>query len=327
MTRDTAEMQDILRGVLPGGDRITAVVPLTTGFSNDTYLIEGADLILRLPPQAGAMLDGHDVIGQARIYEEIGQVPGGPKVPGIAYVCEDPALLGAPFFAMERVPGEAIHDTNLQEWFTQASDATRNRYCHEWASAFANLARLDPLPYLGEPVSPEDDARMWQAFGKAADCPELVELYDRLLAEPAPRSGPPAVVHGDTKLSNLMWHDGQISAMLDFEMALNGEPLADLGYMLYAFDNGYHGATTPQRQPGMLNRAEVIALWAQVSGRPADGIHWHETAQIGKLCAIIAEGSNMYLTGRSQDPKLEIFTKSREYYLGVMRAMLDGSGF
>jgi len=77
----------------------------------------------------------------------------------------------------------------------------------------------------------------------------------------------------------------------------------------------------------MLGRDEVIALWCEVSGRSAEGVHWHETAQMGKLCAIIAEGSNMYKTGRSQDPKLAIFAKSREYYLGVMRAMLDGGGF
>jgi aminoglycoside phosphotransferase (APT) family kinase protein len=320
-------MKEVLRGVLPGGEGITAVVPLTTGFSNDTYLIEGADLILRLPPRAGAMLDGHDVIAQAKIYQELGQVADGPKVPAIAYVCEDIELLGAPFFAMERVAGEAIHDTNLEDWFTDASDAERGRYCCEWVAAFAGLARLKPLPFLGDPVTPEDDARVWQAFGKAAACPELVELYDRLLGKPAPRSGPPAVVHGDTKLSNLMWQGGQISAMLDFEMALNGEPLADLGYMLYGFNNGYHGDTTPQRQPGMLNRDEVIALWCEKSGRSAEGVEWHEIAQIGKICAIIAEGTNMHVTGRSSDPKLAYFMKNRDYYLGVMRAMLDGGGF
>jgi aminoglycoside phosphotransferase (APT) family kinase protein len=326
MSHDLSAMIAALRGVLPGGARITGIAPLTTGFSNDTYRIEGLDLILRLPPSAGAMLDGHDVIGQARIYQELGAVEAAPPVPGIVFACEDAALLGAPFFVMECVPGEAIHDTNLQQWFTEATDAARADYCCQWVSAFAGLARLAPLQFLGNPVSPEDDARMWQAFALAADCPELVALFDRLLAAPAPRSGPPALVHGDTKLSNLMWRDGRISAMLDWEMALNGEPLADLGYMLYTFECAYHGATTPARQPGMLKRDAVIALWSQVSGRSAEGVEWHEIAQIGKISAIIAEGANMYATGRSQDPKLAYFVKNREYYLGVMRAMLDGGG-
>jgi aminoglycoside phosphotransferase (APT) family kinase protein len=322
MNRDAAAMVEPLRGILPGGEGISGIAPLTTGFSNDTYRIEGLDLILRLPPAAGAMLDGHGVIAQARIYEALAAVPGGPPVPRIAFVCEDAGVLGAPFFAMERVKGESIHDTELQGWFTAASDAERSGYNRHWVSAFAGLARLGALPFLGAPVTPDDDARMWQAFGKAADCPELVELFDRLLSVPAPRSGPPAIVHGDTKLSNLMWHEGKISAMLDWEMALNGEPLADLGYLLYGFESAHHGATTPQRQPGMLTRGEVIALWETVSGRSAAGVLWHEIAQIGKICAIIAEGANMHHTGRSQDPKLMHMVKHRAYYLGVMAAML-----
>ncbi len=302
--RDAQVLREKLAAHLPDGGWITGVVPLTTGFSNDTYLVEGADLILRLPPYAGAMLDGHDVIAQARIYRELGALADGPPVPGIAALGEDSSILGAPFYAMERVRGEAIHDTSLQPWFTEATDAFRAGICRQWVSA-----------------------RMWQAFATSADCPQLVAQFDRLLAVPAPLSGPPALVHGDTKLSNLMWLDGRISAMLDWEMALNGEPLADLGYMLYGFESAFHGATTPQKQSGMLKRDEVIALWSEVSGRPADGVFWHEIAQIGKIGAIIAEGTNMYNTGRSSDPKLVYFKNNLDYYLGVMKAMLDGGGF
>jgi aminoglycoside phosphotransferase (APT) family kinase protein len=327
MSREIASMLKALRRVLPGGENIKAIQLLTTGFSNDTYHIEGLNLILRLPPAAGAMLDGHDVIAQARIYQGLGRIAGGPPVPEIAFICEDVSLLGAPFFAMECIAGEAVHDTDLQDWFTGASDPQRGDYNRQWVSAFAGLARLDPLPFLGTPVLPEDDVRMWQAFAQAADCPELAALFDRLLAVPAPRSGPPAVVHGDTKLSNLMWQDGRISAVLDWEMALNGEPLADLGYMLYGFNSAYHGPTTPQKQPGMLDRNQVIALWEQVSGRSAEGVFWHEIAQIGKISAIIAEGVNMHVTGRSTDPKLTHFLKNRDYFISVMQAMLDGGGF
>ena len=103
----------------------------------------------------------------------------------------------------------------------------------------------------------------------SAECPELVALFDRLLAAPAPLSGPPALIHGDPKLSNLMWQDQRITAMLDWEMALNGEPLANLGYMLFFFASEYHAATRAQKLPGMLARDEVIALWEQVSGRSA----------------------------------------------------------
>jgi hypothetical protein len=77
----------------------------------------------------------------------------------------------------------------------------------------------------------------------------------------------------------------------------------------------------------MLSRVEVIALWSDVSGRSAEGVFWHEIAQLGKIAAIIAEGTNMYNTGRSSDPKLAYFKQNLGYYLGVMEAMLDGGGF
>lgn len=327
MLRDLEQIAATLGNVLPDGPRITAVAPLTTGFSNDTYLIEGPDLILRLPPAAGAMLDGHGVIAQARIYAALGRTPGAPPVPAIIHIEESAELLGFPFFVMARVPGESVNDINMQPWFTEASDDVRTRMSTDWVSAFAGLAKLQPLDALGTSISPEDDLRMWQRFAEAANCPVLVDTIDRLLKTPAPLSGPPAIVHGDTKLSNLMWQEFSISAVLDWEMSLNGEPLADLGYMLYLFPSDYHDATRAPKLPGMIGRAEAIAQWEKVSGRSADGVFWHEVAQIAKICAIIAEGTNMYNTGRSSDPKLVYFKQNLDHYLSVMQAMLAGGGY
>ena len=278
---------------------ITTIAPLTTGFSNDTYLIEGPDLILRLPPAAGAMLDGRGVIEQARIYQALSNLPGAPPVPHVEFVCEDSTSLGAPYFVMARVPGESVNDISLQPWFTEASDAVRAQVCRDWVSTFAGLAKLAPLPLLGEPATPEDDLRKWQRFAAAANCRPLVAAIARLLQRPAPRSGPASIVHGDPKLSNLMWRDFHISAVLDWEMSINGEPLADLGYMLYLFESAFHGATRPCKLSGMLSRDEVITLWSEVTGRSTEGVVWHEIAQMAKITAIIAEGVNMHETGRS----------------------------
>jgi aminoglycoside phosphotransferase (APT) family kinase protein len=324
--RPVEQIAAVLAQILPAS-RITAVTPMTTGFSNDTYLVEGPDLILRMPPAAGAMLDGHDVIGQALIYAELGQKPGAPPVPEIVHIEESATLLGAPFFLMKKVLGEAVSDIDLQQWFTGASAETRRDMCRDWVAAFAGLARLQPLDFLGAAVSPEDDLRMWQRFAAAAQCQRLADMIERLLAASAPLSGEPAVIQGDSKLSNLMWDDYRISAMLDFEMSLNGEPMADLGYMLYQFESDYHSATRAPKQSGMLNRGEVIALWEEVSGRSAVGIVWHEIAQIAKITAIIAEGANMLDTGRSTDPKLAFFKQNLNHYLSVVAAMLDGEGY
>jgi len=326
MQRNNSEIQRILSGLLNNFAPITKVSPMTTGFSNDTYHIEGPDLILRLPPAAGAMLDGHDVIAQAQIYAALTNTPNAPAVPQIVHVEEDADLLGAPFFIMARVAGESVNDIEMQPWFTNASNAVRTNMCRDWISAFANLARLSPLEILGAPVSPEDDLRMWQRFADAAMCPQLVDMIERLLKVPAPISGSPAVIQGDPKLSNLMWQNERITAMLDFEMALNGEPLADLGYMLFFFASDHHAASRAQKLSGMLTRNEVIEQWELVSGRSASGVVWHEIAQVGKVAAIVAQGVNMANTGRSDDPRLEVFKQNIGYYLGAMAAMLDGAG-
>ncbi len=324
--RDLEQLAEALRNYLPDGENIAAIGPLTTGFSNETYLIEGLDVILRLPPAAGAMLEGHDVLGQGRIYQELAALSSAPPVPRIVAICADPGVIGVPFFVMERIDGESIDDMVMTPWLIDGSDALRRRICTDWISAFSALSNLEPLPVLGSVVSPEDDVRMWRQFALKAECLELAGLFDRLLAMPAPISGPPAVVHGDPKLSNLMWRNQRIAAMLDWEMALNGEPLANLGYMLFFFASEHHVASRAQKLPGMLIREEAIKLWEEVSGRSAQGIVWHEIAQIGKTAAIIAEGVNMANTGRSNDPRLEVFKQNIGYFLGAMAGMVSDAG-
>ncbi len=325
--RDLNLIRDRLAARLPGGAAITGIEPMTTGFSNETYVVQGLDLILRLPPSAGAMLEGHGVIDQARIYQELEQSGKAPPVPHVADCCDDEGVIGAPFFVMERVAGEAIHDIAMQPWFTDISADERRRMCEDWITSISSLAILEPLTVLGAAITPEEDMRIWAGFAAAADSPQVVAAIERLLKVPAPRSGPPAVVHGDPKLSNLMWQDGQITAVLDWEMAINGAPLSDLAYMLYGFDSDFHPATRAQMLPGMLTRDEVIALWEQVSGRQVEGLLWHEIAQFAKLSSILAEGVNMFNTGRSTDPKLAYFQKNLDNFIGITNAMLDAGGF
>ncbi len=326
MSRDTNAIAATLRDHLPGGAAIRAVLPLTTGFSNETYRIEGADWILRMPPAGGAIVEGHDVLAQARLYAALGAIEGGPPVPGIVAICEDKNVIGAPFFVMECVAGAEVHDTQLPDWFTAPGDDFRRSLSERWIAQVSQFAALPPLPLLGDPASPEQDARAWRAFAEKADCPPLVAAYDRLLSRPAPISGPPSIVHGDVKLSNFMWHEGELSAVLDWEMAINGEPLSDLGYLMIFHEGPFHRASTQLKEPGMLTRDQVIAMWEQVSGRSSEGLIWHEMAQIAKILCTMAEGTRLWVTGSSTDPKFSYFQKNLDYYLGVLTAMLGSEG-
>ena len=73
-----------------------------------TYLIEraGAEVVLRRPPRAPLPPSAHDVLREARLLQALAATPA--RVPAVLAVCDDDAVIGCPFYVMERVPGEVI---------------------------------------------------------------------------------------------------------------------------------------------------------------------------------------------------------------------------
>ena len=320
--RNLTALRNVLARIWPGGDAITAVTPLIAGHSNETYLLEGVDAVLRLPPASAPLLKGHGVVAQAQIYQALADDPKAPPAPRILHLCEDAGPLGDPFFIMEKVRGQAVTDYAIPAWFTEASAEARNSVSRQWAAAIGKIATLEPLVVLGAPVSPEDSAREWRAMALEADCPALVALFDRLLSRPAPISGPPTPVHGDSKIANLMWDDFQLSSVLDWELAYNGEPLSDLGYMIYFFrPEAYSGEPLPSLS-GMIDRSEVVKTWEQASGRSAEGWEWYEAAAIGKMAAIIAYGYALATAGHTFDPRWLRWKERLDANIAMMEAML-----
>ena len=311
-----------LRTGVPRGAEITGIRPLTAGHSNETYVLEGLDAILRLPPSTPPVLQGHGVITQGRVYQELGALPDVLPTPRILHIEEDPGLLGDPFFIMEKVPGAAVTDYVLPEWFTEATPDQRRSVSRQWVAAIGSIATLQPLASFGTPATPEEDARKWRSWAANADCPALVALYDRLLSRPAPRSGPASPVHGDPKIANLMWSDFRLSAVLDWELGHNGEPLTDLGYVLYFFrPEIYFGVPLPSLS-GIISRDEAVKAWEAASGRSAQGFEWYEAAAIGKIAAIVARGFQMIVAGESHDPKMARWKEMLDSNIALMDSVL-----
>lgn len=320
--RDIDALLAGLRTGVPRGAEITGIRALTAGHSNETYVLEGLDAILRLPPSTPPVLQGHGVITQGRVYEELGAVRDVLPTPRILHVEEDPGLLGDPFFIMEKVSGAAVTDYVLPEWFTEATPYQRTSVSRQWVSAIGSIATLQPLEAFGPAVTPEEDVRKWRRWAANAECPRLVALYDRLLSRQAPRSGPASPVHGDPKIANLMWSEFQLSSVLDWELGHNGEPLTDLGYVLYFFrPEIYFGVPLPSLS-GMIGRDDAVRAWEAASGRSAQGFEWYEAAAIGKIAAIVARGYQMILAGESHDPKMARWKEMLDSNIALMDAVL-----
>ena len=299
MARDPDRLLCALRAWLPDGASLEAVVPLSAGHSNETYLLTGIDRILRTPPSEAGLLPPYDMARQFRIMDAVGRATGAPPVPRVRELCEDPAVIGDAFFTMDCARGQAYEAYEMPEWVKRADAGFRSAMCEQWIDAIAAVHTL-PAAVIGDPPStPAAAARCWLRVAEEAEAPrELVDLLARLADDPPPVSGPPAPLHGDAKLGNCLWQGGRLSALLDWEMAGVGEPLVDLGYLIWTYDT----YVNPE-YPGWWSRDQVIARWQQRTGRAVRYLARYEVLGQAKVIAILAAGAQLARSGRSSDPR------------------------
>jgi aminoglycoside phosphotransferase (APT) family kinase protein len=305
MARDLDSLVSALRAWLPDGESIESVVPLSLGHSNETYLLTGIDRILRTPPSEVGLLPPYDMPGQHGLLKRLGNADGAPPVPGVHELCADASVVGDPFFIMDRVSGTAFED-EIPDWVRSGEVEVRSEVCRQWLDAIFGVQLL-PTTVVGKPGrTPAESVEHWLGVAEESAAPkELVELLSALVDDPAPISGPATPLHGDPKVANCMWHDGRLSALLDWELAGVGEPLLDLGHLLPYFPPAelVETAGEPHTLPGWWSREQVIAHWEDRLGRSADGLAWYEAAGLSKMAAIMSVGVNLSRTGQSTDPR------------------------
>lgn len=317
---DADALSRYLAGALPGPDaaKPLQVERIRGGHSNETfYITRGADRwALRRPPRGPLLPTAHDVAREYRVLRglERTNVP----VPRPILLCEDTAVIGAPFYLMERVQGVVIRAT-LPPAF-EADIAARAGIGHEVIDRLADLHAVDwaavGLAELGKPQGYlERQLRRWTGQLDASRTRPLPDLdaVTTWLQEHLPESPAATVVHGDYRLDNLMFAPeppARAVAILDWEMATLGDPLADVGYLLSFWrepgdpDIGALGdaAWNVTAQPGFPTRAELVERYAARTGRRMDHVAFYIALAIWKL-AILLEGSyKRHLSGATDDP-------------------------
>ncbi len=310
MARDLRQLEEGLRAYLADGKGVTGVKALSTGHSNETYLVEGINRILRMPPSEEGLLPPYDMAREHGILAAVGSWTKRPPVPKVQELCLDASVIGDPFFLMERLYGEA-YEYHEPEWFQKATPAARGDMCAQWVNAVAavNLGAAASLP-AGR-ISAVDHAAHWRDVAQEAEAATaLIELADDLAKNPPRSSGPDAPVHGDPKLGNCLWDNCRIVALLDWEMAHVGEPLVDLGYMACFYDQGDRAlASAGFYAPGWWSRERLIGAWEEATGRTAYVMRRYEALALCKVSAIIALGYHLHRVGRARDPRFEAWGK------------------
>jgi aminoglycoside phosphotransferase (APT) family kinase protein len=213
-------------------------------------------------------------------------------------LCTDPEVIGAPFYLMQKVEGTVYRDR------AQIGILTAERaHAMSWdlVNVLADLHSVDPaeagLADFGRPDGfLERQVARWGkqlASSRSREVPGIDELHAALGTRiPTPQRA--AVVHGDYRLDNAIVDDAdRIAAVLDWEMATLGDPLADLGLLCVYWaelDTSTGGALpTATDGPPFPAGAELVGRYAERSGLDVSALPWYTAFGYFKL-AVIAEG-------------------------------------
>lgn len=275
--------------------------PIGAGHSNVTYLLRrGAEkLVLRRPPRGPLPPSAHDVLREARLLRAL--EPLGLPVPAVLASCEDPGVIGAPFYVMPFVEGHVLADELPPELGAGAGA----RIGEEMVDGLLALHAVDfeaaGLEGFGRPDGYLE--RQIKRFGGLLEhnatrpLPQL-ERVGQWLADNVPDSPPATIVHGDYRLGNVMFapREPRLVAILDWEMATIGDPLADVGYMTAMWAQAGEPANPVAELsrvtclPGFPGRDALARRYVEATGHSIEAMPWYQTLALWKA-AIFLEGS------------------------------------
>ncbi len=283
--------------------------PSDTGFSSDTLMFalehEGdarpqkRELVLRLEPTGGfGIFPEYDVAQQFGMMRALADTP--VPVPEVLWLEEDPSALGAPFYVMTRVEGRVPSDTppyHSAGWIHDASPEERRRLWHSGLRAMAEVHKLDPdaprFAFLPKPPAEADPLAAqldyWHGYmdwGMERARHPLLERALAWLLEHAPDDRRRGLCWGDSRISNQIYRDFEVAAVIDWEMVFVGDPVADLAWYI-VLDRCFTEGIGIPRLEGMPGRDDTIAAWEAQVGRPAHHMHYYEVFAAFRFSAIM----------------------------------------
>ncbi len=258
------------------------VTPLTGGQSNPTFILQAANAryVLRTKP-AGAILPGAHAVD--REYKVLAALQGTDvPVPRVHVYCDDPSVIGTPFYVMQWLDGRVFVDQSLPGLVPQERAAIygeMNRVIaalHAVDTAAVGLANFGRAGnYFARQIT------RWSRQSLESTLP-VGEAMRRLidwLPEHIPPGDETTVVHGDFRLDNLIFHPDQpkVIGVLDWELSTLGNPLADFAYHCMSWRipatlwRGIGGLDL--QALGVPDEARYVEAYTQTTGRQPQQ-HW-----------------------------------------------------
>jgi aminoglycoside phosphotransferase (APT) family kinase protein len=291
------------------------------GHSNLTYLVRYGEkeFVLRRPPIGPVAPTAHDMPREYNLLRVIH--PHFPLAPKPLLLCEDSAVIGAPFYLMERRHGLIVRQS-LPAPLSEDLKA-RERLSETVVDTLAALHAVDiyatGIVSIGKPEGlvrrqVRGWAERWRR-SKTGALDQMEKVIEWLEQQLPPESGNQAatIVHNDFKLDNLMLVDADptsVIAVLDWEMTTVGDPLIDLGLLLTywtmrgAKENKQNRSLTAVTNgPGWFTREDIITRYQEKTGRDLSRIVFYEVFARFKIAVVIQQIYFRYVKGQTQDER------------------------
>ena len=313
---DIRRVEAYLRETIPGLTGGLTVSQFPSGHSNLTYLLVTGDreFVLRRPPFGRKAKTAHDMGREYRVLKALR--PLFPYCPEALAYTEDEAILGCPFYVMERLKGVILRKEPPTGLALAAGDA--RRLCERLLDVFVELHRVD---YRGSELEnmgrPEGYVRRqvtgWSERYRAARTPDAPDFEGVMawLQERMPADHPAsAVIHNDYRFDNVVLAPEdplRIIGVLDWEMATIGDPLMDLGgalaYWIDREDPQEMQAIrlVPTHLEGMMTRSEVASYYCARMDLPEDDMDFYYTFGLFRLAVIAQQIYYRFYHGQTKD--------------------------
>jgi aminoglycoside phosphotransferase (APT) family kinase protein len=300
-------------------DPTVTAAAIGDGHSNLTFLVSDSNsrVVVRRPPPPPLPPGAHDVLREARLLTALAET----DVPTPRVLATAPAgeLLDVPVFVMEFVDGTVITESTP----APRDDVQLRRRIGE--SLIDTLAALHTVAWrevglvdFGKPdgFNARQLRRMRSLVEVDGAVPKSFAPLDEWLQAHSPPESATSIVHNDFRIGNMIVDLGAgcVAAVLDWELATIGDPLADLGYLLTSYPEPGEPLVptsamgTAVLEPGYPERAELLGRYADRTGADVSGVNWYAALAMYKLAALYEYSRRRFEDGVGDpyyaDPKL-----------------------
>ena len=233
----------------------------------------------------------------------------GVTVPRPLFLCPDRAVLGKPFYVMERVAGRAeghilVRDPKIAEW----GEAMAERLGRELARIHTIRPPRPDLGFLPMPDGPAAASRIATYRGYLDALPEahpVLEWALRWLERHAPPAGDVVLCHSDLRTGNYMVHQGELTGILDWEFAAWSDPMEDIGWFCYRY---WRFGSDAREAGGIGSREAFYRGYEAESGRDVarNQIPWWEALAAVRWGVIALQQGERHLTGGEDSLELAL---------------------